>query len=103
MKIMPSRFDLVNGSAERTERIKQLKVFPRSVYRDAYARVHHFEFIQRTWQRPDGYLEAKENPFQKEICDRIDLAIKNYKKGLEEFKATADENFKKVEAFFSSK
>jgi hypothetical protein len=29
--------------------------------------------------------------------------IKNYKKGLEELKATADENFKKVEAFFASK
>jgi hypothetical protein len=29
--------------------------------------------------------------------------IKNYKKGLEDFKATADENFKKVEAFFASK
>jgi len=29
--------------------------------------------------------------------------IKTYKKGREDFKAAADENFKKVEAFFSSK
>jgi polyhydroxyalkanoate synthesis regulator phasin len=29
--------------------------------------------------------------------------IKTYKKSREEFKATADDNFKKVEAFFSSK
>jgi len=29
--------------------------------------------------------------------------IKNYKKGRDEFKAAADENFKKVEAFFSAK
>jgi len=29
--------------------------------------------------------------------------IKNYKKGLEDFKATADENFKKVDSFFASK
>jgi polyhydroxyalkanoate synthesis regulator phasin len=29
--------------------------------------------------------------------------IKNYKKGRDEFKATADENFKKVESFFASK
>lgn len=29
--------------------------------------------------------------------------IKTYKKGREEFKAAADENFKKVEAFFASK
>jgi hypothetical protein len=29
--------------------------------------------------------------------------VKNYKKGRDEFKAAADENFKKVEAFFSAK
>jgi len=29
--------------------------------------------------------------------------LKTYKKGREEFKAAADENFKKVDAFFSSK
>ncbi|MDI6743082.1 MAG: hypothetical protein QMD11_10150 [Smithella sp.] len=29
--------------------------------------------------------------------------IKTYKKGREDFKSTADENFKKVEAFFSGK
>jgi polyhydroxyalkanoate synthesis regulator phasin len=29
--------------------------------------------------------------------------IKTYKKGREEFKAAADENFKKVESFFASK
>ena len=29
--------------------------------------------------------------------------IKTYKKGREEFKAAADENFKKVETYFSSK
>lgn len=29
--------------------------------------------------------------------------IKTYKKGRDDFKAAADENFKKVEAFFSSK
>lgn len=29
--------------------------------------------------------------------------IKAYKKGRDDFKAAADENFKKVEAFFSSK
>jgi polyhydroxyalkanoate synthesis regulator phasin len=29
--------------------------------------------------------------------------IKTYKKGREDFKAAADENFKKVESFFSSK
>ncbi|HOR62949.1 MAG TPA: hypothetical protein PLA58_08900, partial [Smithellaceae bacterium] len=29
--------------------------------------------------------------------------LKTYKKGREEFKAAADENFKKVDAFFSAK
>ncbi len=29
--------------------------------------------------------------------------VKNYKKGRDEFKSAADENFKKVEAFFSAK
>jgi polyhydroxyalkanoate synthesis regulator phasin len=29
--------------------------------------------------------------------------LKTYKKGREEFKAAADENFKKVDAYFSSK
>ncbi|MDD3249008.1 MAG: hypothetical protein PHF23_01350 [Smithellaceae bacterium] len=29
--------------------------------------------------------------------------LKTYKKGREEFKAAADENFKKVDAFFSTK
>lgn len=29
--------------------------------------------------------------------------IKNYKKGRDDFKATADENFKKVESFFTAK
>lgn len=29
--------------------------------------------------------------------------VKNYKKGRDEFKAAADENFKKVDAFFSTK
>ena len=46
----------------------------------------------------DGLLQI----LLKKIRQRI-FAIKNYKKGLEEFKATADENFKKVEAFFASK
>jgi polyhydroxyalkanoate synthesis regulator phasin len=30
-------------------------------------------------------------------------SLKTYKKGREEFKAAADENFKKVDAFFSAK
>lgn len=49
------------------------------------ARARHLEFIKHTWQRPDKFLEAKDNPFQREICTRIDNAIKNYRLGISTF------------------
>ena len=41
--------------------------------------------------------------FPEEGKKLINEWIKNYKKGRDDFKAAADENFKKVEAFFSAK
>jgi hypothetical protein len=41
--------------------------------------------------------------FPEEGKKLIDDWIKTYKKGREEFKAAADENFKKVESFFAKK
>jgi len=41
--------------------------------------------------------------FPEEGKKLINEWVKNYKKGRSEFKAAADENFKKVEAFFSAK
>jgi uncharacterized coiled-coil DUF342 family protein len=41
--------------------------------------------------------------FPEEGKKLINEWIKNYKKGRNELKAAADENFKKVEAFFSVK
>ncbi len=51
----------------------------------ARARVRHLDFIKYTWQRPDPFLEAKQTPFQKEICQKIDEAISKYKKGISSF------------------
>jgi predicted phage terminase large subunit-like protein len=51
----------------------------------ALARINHYEFIQHTWQRPDPYIEAKENPFQRDACSRIDEAIRKYRRGQSSF------------------
>ena len=58
---------------------------PRNQLRNALAKLSHFEFMQRCWQRPDPFIEAKQKPFQIEICKMIDGAIAKYKNGISSF------------------
>ena len=51
----------------------------------ALARVSHIEFVKHCWQRPDPFVEARDNPFQREICSKIDSAIRDYRRGKSTF------------------
>lgn len=51
----------------------------------ALARVSHFEFTKYCWQRPDPFIEARDNPFQRDVCSKIDNAIRDYRRGKSTF------------------
>ena len=59
--------------------------------------------IQEQTEKMVGSLMEQSALFPEEGKKLVNDWIKTYKKGREEFKAAADENFKKVEAFFASK
>jgi phage terminase large subunit-like protein len=57
------------------------KVFFKLLSNRVDAKNNHYEFIKYCWLRPDPFIEAKEVPFQRIICERIDRAIQDYRKG----------------------
>ena len=67
----------------KTDSEQQLKA--KAEMPKAVARKRHFDFINYTWQRPDPFIEAKDNPFQREICSKIDNAVDKYRKGISSF------------------
>jgi hypothetical protein len=90
----------MEGNMEPKQIAKQIVDFNKTAFDNAF---NAMSIIQEQAEKMFTATMEQTAFFPEEGKKLINEWIKNYKKGLEEFKSTADENFKKVEAFFSTK
>ena len=79
---------------------KQMVDFNKTAFDNSY---ESMSVIQDQTEKMVSAMMEQTSLFPEEGKKLINDWIKTYKKGREEFKAAADENFKKVEKYFAAK
>jgi len=85
---------------EPKQMAKQMVDFNKTAFDNSFEAM---SVIQDQTEKMVSSMMEQTSFFPEEGKKLVNDWIKTYKKGREEFKAAADENFKKVEAFFASR
>ncbi len=85
---------------EPKQMAKQMVDFNKTAFDNSFEAM---SVIQDQTEKMLGSMMTQTAIFPEEGKKLVNDWIKTYKKGREEFKAAADENFKKVETFFAAK
>jgi polyhydroxyalkanoate synthesis regulator phasin len=91
---------MMEGKMEPKQIAKQMVDFNKTAFDNSFEAM---SVIQDQTEKMLGTMIEQTSFFPEEGKKLVTDWIKTYKKGREEFKAAADENFKKVETFFAAK